>query len=99
MITSSGGSRNTRECPPAPVRGSEFSGWLEVCGGHASGGNRARAVLARVLERIGNGYTLVVVRIFNGPANLPRNLRDTCRTPSRKAGAGHAPSIILTRSI
>jgi len=30
---------------------------------HASGGNRARPVLARVLERVGKGDTLVVVRI------------------------------------
>ncbi len=30
---------------------------------HASGGNRARPVLTRVLERIGKGDTLVVVRI------------------------------------
>jgi len=30
---------------------------------HASGGNRARPVLARVLERVGKGDRLVVVRI------------------------------------
>lgn len=35
----------------------------EIFEEQASGGNRARPVLARVLERIGKGDTLVVVRI------------------------------------
>ena len=39
------------------------AGCAEIHEEHASGGNRARPVLARVLERIGKGDTLVVVRI------------------------------------
>ncbi len=38
-------------------------GCLEIFEEHASGGNRARPVLARVLERVQSGDTLVVVRI------------------------------------
>jgi DNA invertase Pin-like site-specific DNA recombinase len=43
------------------------AGCAEIHEEQASGGNRARPVLARVLERIGKGDTLVVVRIINGP--------------------------------
>ena len=39
------------------------AGCVEIFEEHASGGNRARPVLARVLERMGKGDTLVVVRI------------------------------------
>jgi len=38
-------------------------GCVEIFEEHASGGNRARPVLARVLERVAKGDTLVVVRI------------------------------------
>ena len=38
-------------------------GCVEIHEEHASGGNRARPVLARLLERISKGDTLVVVRI------------------------------------
>jgi len=41
----------------------QTSGCVEIHEEQASGGNRARPVLARVLERIGKGDTLVVVRI------------------------------------
>ncbi|SDO50310.1 Resolvase, N terminal domain [Lutimaribacter pacificus] len=41
----------------------QSAGCAEIFEEHASGGNRARPVLARVLERIGKGDTLVVVRI------------------------------------
>ncbi|SDX52559.1 Site-specific DNA recombinase [Celeribacter indicus] len=41
----------------------QSAGCTEIFEEHASGGNRARPVLARVLERIGKGDTLVVVRI------------------------------------
>jgi len=41
----------------------QTAGCVEIFEEHASGGNRARPVLARVLERIGKGDTLVVVRI------------------------------------
>jgi DNA invertase Pin-like site-specific DNA recombinase len=39
------------------------AGCAEIREEQASGGNRARPVLARVLERIGKGDTLGVVRI------------------------------------
>ena len=39
------------------------AGCAEIHEEHASGGNRARPVLARVLERVAKGDTLVVVRI------------------------------------
>lgn len=39
------------------------AGCVEIHEEQASGGNRARPVLARVLERVGKGDTLVVVRI------------------------------------
>ena len=38
-------------------------GCVEIHEEHASGGNRARPVLARLLERISKGDMLVVVRI------------------------------------
>ena len=41
----------------------QTAGCVEIFEEHASGGNRARPVLARVLERISKGDTLVVVRI------------------------------------
>ena len=39
------------------------AGCIEIFEEHASSGNRARPVLARVLDRIRSGDTLVVVRI------------------------------------
>ena len=41
----------------------QTAGCVEIFEEHASGGNRARPVLARLLERISKGDTLVVVRI------------------------------------
>ena len=41
----------------------QSAGCVEIFEEHASGGNRARPVLARVLERVQSGDTLVVVRI------------------------------------
>jgi len=41
----------------------QIAGCVEIFEEHASGGNRARPVLARVLERVQIGDTLVVVRI------------------------------------
>ena len=41
----------------------QSAGCAEIFEEHASGGNRARPVLARVLERVHSGDTLVVVRI------------------------------------
>jgi DNA invertase Pin-like site-specific DNA recombinase len=49
--------------PPAPVAGLEICRLRHIHKEQASGGNRARPVLARVLERIGKGDTLVIVRI------------------------------------
>ena len=41
----------------------QSAGCAEIFEEHASGGNRARPVLARLLERVQSGDTLVVVRI------------------------------------
>ena len=50
--------------PPLPQsQALKSSGCAEIYEEQASGGNRSRPVLARVLERIGKGDTLVVVRI------------------------------------
>ena len=46
------------------------AGCAEIHEEQASGGNRARPVLARVLQRIGKGDTLVVVRIDRLPSDL-----------------------------
>ena len=51
----------------------QSAGCAEIFEEHASGGNRARPVLARVLERVQNGDTLVVdVHGFNGQAWFDR---------------------------
>ena len=53
-----------RSRPPLPQsQALKSAGCVEIHEEQASGGNRARPVLARVLERIGKGDTLVVVRI------------------------------------
>ena len=57
---------------------------MEIFEEHASGGNRARPVLARVLERIGKGDTLVVVRIDR----LARSLSHLLEVIERLEGKG-----------
>jgi DNA invertase Pin-like site-specific DNA recombinase len=53
-----------RPTPPLPQsQALKSAGCAEIHEEQASGGNRVRPVLARVLERIGKGDTLVVVRI------------------------------------
>ncbi|MEA5163355.1 recombinase family protein [Cereibacter johrii] len=55
---------STDDQTPLPQsRALKAAGCAEIHEEQASGGNRARPVLARVLERIGRGDTLVVVRI------------------------------------
>ena len=55
---------STEEQTPLPQsQALKSAGCIEIHEEQASGGNRARPVLARVLERIGKGDTLVVVRI------------------------------------
>ena len=50
--------------PTAPIaQALKSEGCAEIHEKQASGGNRARPVLARVLERTGKGDTLVLVRI------------------------------------
>ena len=45
----------------------QSAGCDEIFEEHGSGGNRTRPVLARVLERVQSGDTLVVVRVLEGP--------------------------------
>ncbi len=55
---------STGDQTPLPQsRALKAAGCAEIHEEQASGGNRARPVLARLLERIGRGDTLVVVRI------------------------------------
>lgn len=55
---------STGDQSPLPqAQALKSAGCAEIFEEHASGGDRARPVLARVLERIGHGDTLVVVRI------------------------------------
>ena len=55
---------STEDQTPLPqAQALKSEGCTEIFEEHASGGNRARPVLARVLERIGKGDTLVVMRI------------------------------------
>lgn len=55
---------STEDQPPLPQSETlHTAGCVEVFEEHPSGGNRARPVLARVLERVQNGDTLIVVRI------------------------------------
>ncbi|MEC7763256.1 MAG: recombinase family protein, partial [Pseudomonadota bacterium] len=62
----------------------QSAGCAEIFEEHASGGNRARPVLARVLERIGKGDTLVVVRIDR----LARSLSHLLEVIERLEGKG-----------
>ena len=55
---------STEDQTPLPqAQALKSAGCTEIFEEHASGGNRARPVLARVLERIGKGDTMVVMRI------------------------------------
>ena len=55
---------STEDQTPLPQsQALKSAGCAEIHEEQASGGNRARPVLARVLERVAKGDTLVVVRI------------------------------------
>ena len=55
---------STEDQTPLPqAQALKSAGCTEIFEEHASGGNRARPVLARVLERTQKGDTLVVMRI------------------------------------
>ena len=55
---------STEDQTPLPqAQALKFAGCTEIYEEHASGGNRARPVLARVLDRVGKGDTLIVIRI------------------------------------
>lgn len=55
---------STEDQTPLPqVQALRSAGCVEIREEQASGGNRARPVLARVLDRVGRGDTLIVVRI------------------------------------
>jgi DNA invertase Pin-like site-specific DNA recombinase len=62
----------------------QSAGCAEIFEEHASGGNRARPVIARVLERIAKGDTLVVVRIDR----LARSLSHLLEVIERLEGKG-----------
>ena len=61
------------------------AGCAEIHEEHGSGGNRARPVLARILERIGRGDTLVVVRIDRLARSLSHLLEVIERLEARGA--------------
>ena len=61
------------------------AGCIEVHEEHASGGNRARPVLARLLDRIGHGDTLVVMRIDRLARSLSHLLEVIERLEARGA--------------
>ena len=72
------------QTPLAQSEALQSAGCAEIFEEHASGGNRARPVLARVLERIGKGDTLVVVRIDR----LARSLSHLLEVIERLEGKG-----------
>jgi len=57
----------------------QSAGCAEIFEEHASGGNRARPVLARLLERVQSGDTLVVVRIEIQSTPPPLKENSHCR--------------------
>jgi DNA invertase Pin-like site-specific DNA recombinase len=76
---------STEDQTPLPQsQALKFAGCAEIFEEQASGGNRARPVLARVLERIGKGDTLVVVRIDR----LARSLSHLLATIERLEAKG-----------
>ena len=62
-----------------------MAGCIEVHEEHASGGNRARPVLARLLDKIGHGDTLVVMRIDRLARSLSHLLEVIERLEARGA--------------
>ncbi|MEQ9181260.1 MAG: recombinase family protein, partial [Nitratireductor sp.] len=76
---------STEDQTPLPQsQALKSAGCAEIHEEQASGGNRARPVLARVLERISKGDTLVVVRIDR----LARSLSHLLEVIERLEGKG-----------
>jgi len=77
---------STDDQTPLPqAQALKAAGCAEIHEEQASGGNRARPVLARVLERIGRGDTLVVVRIDRLARSLSHLLEIIERLEARGA--------------
>ncbi|MCE6958000.1 recombinase family protein [Cereibacter sphaeroides] len=77
---------STEDQTPLPqTQALRSAGCAEIHEEQASGGNRARPVLARVLERIGRGDTLVVVRIDRLARSLSHLLEVIERLEARGA--------------
>ncbi len=77
---------STEDQTPLPQsQALESAGCAEIHEEHASGGNRARPVLGRVLERIQSGDTLVVVRIDRLARSLSHLLEVIERLEARGA--------------
>ena len=77
---------STEDQTPLPQsQALKSAGCAEIHEEQASGGNRARPVLARVLERIGKGDTLVVVRIDRLARSLSHLLEVIERLEARGA--------------
>jgi len=77
---------STEDQTPLPqARALEAAGCTEIHEEQASGGDRARPVLARVLERVGAGDTLVVVRIDRLARSLSHLLEVIERLDARGA--------------
>jgi len=76
---------STEDQTPLPQsQALKSAGCVEIHEEQASGGDRARPVLARVLERIGKGDTLVVVRIDR----LARSMQDLQTIVARLTAKG-----------
>ena len=76
---------STEDQTPLPQsQALKSAGCAEIHEEQASGGNRARPVLARVLERVAKGDTLVVVRIDR----LARSLSHLLEVLERLAAHG-----------
>ena len=79
---------STEDQTPLPQsQALKSSGCAEIHEEQASGGNRARPVMARGLERIGRGDTLVVVRIDR----LARSLSHLLEVIERLRASSNAP--------
>jgi DNA invertase Pin-like site-specific DNA recombinase len=86
---------STEDQTPLPQsQALKSAGCAEIHEEQASGGNRARPVLARVLERIGKGDTLVVVRIDR----LARSLSHLLEVIERLEAKGAFFRSLRTRS-
>ncbi|WP_372675006.1 recombinase family protein [Aquicoccus sp.] len=77
---------STEDQTPLPqLQALDAAGCTELHEEHASGGDRARPVLARVLERVGRGDTLVVLRLDRLARSLAHLLEVIERLDARGA--------------